>query len=67
MTTTPPTPLQVAVARLEVKVDQLIATVRDQGKDIDGLKSRRLPLPAVTTCCAAVGAVGGIVAMVKGH
>ena len=67
MTTAPQTPLQVAVARLEEKVDVLIRTVSKQGEDIDGLKSRRLPLPAITTACAAVGAVGGIWANVKGH
>lgn len=63
----PMAPMAVSVARLEVKMDNVVNTLKEHGDDLKELKDRRFPLPIVGVLLALAGGICGVVAMFKPH
>lgn len=61
MTTSPPTELSTTLARLEVKVDQLLTINSDHEGRIRKLEERRWPLQAVAVVMSGVALIASIV------
>jgi hypothetical protein len=66
MTEPEPSGLAVSLARLEVKLDNVIAVQKDHNRYIEALKARRFPTSQVITgISSTVATIAAIVALVR--
>lgn len=63
----PMAPMAVSVARLEVKMDNVVDTLKSHTEDLKELKDRRFPLPTIGMLFAVLGGICGVVAIAKPH
>lgn len=63
----PMAPMAVSVARLEVKMDNVVTTLKEHGDDLKELKARRFPLPVLGVLLALAGGICGFVSMLHGN
>ena len=60
----PPTPAEIALARLEVKVDMALRRLDSHSAQLESLKARRLPVGILTVAFAGIGALGSVAGFV---